>query len=358
MIKLRDLLTEGDTIVKNKKTGNVYSVKTFNPAIHNKPTAADIQTTKAKNGGKIPKDPTATPQNLQKLAQLKQQVAAPKGDKKLNKLLNKHGITKDLAQKASDEATKLAASVSKGKAPKDINPGDGKDMVDSIKDSKLNQDGTTKELTSKLQKSPYGKFVKDDKNDNMTFFFYDGSKYKMHIDRKNKSITTKSIKENTIKLKDLLKEVSFLDNFKKVNSGYNPKKIIADFSKESGTDLADKNDREDHKRYVKDMIAWFDKMDKKGPTVKVGDLVNVNMRTMRRTGIGKIVKAVEMQGSFGFMGQAAPDKQPAWKIDCYTERNIGTSKQPIECTKETLITIKEHCIIHNMKKVIKPLSQN
>ena len=133
-----------------------------------------------------------------------------------------------------------------------------------------------------------------------------------------------------IKLRDLLKEVSFLDNFKKVNSGYNPKKIIADFSKESGTDLADKADREDHNRYVKDMIAWFNKMDKKGPTVKVGDLVNVNMRTMRRTGIGKIVKAVEMQGSFGFMGQAAPDKQPAWKIDCYTERNIGTSKQPIE----------------------------
>lgn len=31
------------------------------------------------------------------------------------------------------------------------------------------------------------------------------------------------------------------------------------------------------------MIAWFDKMDKKGPTVKVGDLVNVNMRTMHRT---------------------------------------------------------------------------
>jgi hypothetical protein len=29
-----------------------------------------------------------------------------------------------------------------------------------------------------------------------------------------------------IKLKDLLKEVSFLDNFKKVNPGYNPKSII------------------------------------------------------------------------------------------------------------------------------------
>ena len=67
MIKLRDLLTEGDTIVKNKKTGNVYSVKTFNPAMHDKPTAADIQTAKAKNGGQLPKGeqpskPTQQPQ--------------------------------------------------------------------------------------------------------------------------------------------------------------------------------------------------------------------------------------------------------------------------------------------------------
>ena len=133
-----------------------------------------------------------------------------------------------------------------------------------------------------------------------------------------------------ISLKSLLKEASFLDNFKKVNSGYNPKKIIADFSKESGTDLADKDDKKDHQRYVKDLITWFDKMDKKGPTVKVGDLVSVSMKTIGKEGIGKIVKAVTMQGNFGFMGQAAPDKQPAWKIDCYSERNIGTSKQPIE----------------------------
>ena len=138
-----------------------------------------------------------------------------------------------------------------------------------------------------------------------------------------------------ISLKSLLKEASFLDNFKKVNSGYNPKKIIADFSKESGTDLTDKStidpeDKKDHERYVKDLKTWFDKMDKKGPTVKVGDLVSVSMKTIGKEGIGKIVKAVTMQGNFGYMGQAAPDKQPSWKIDCYSERNIGTSKQPIE----------------------------
>jgi len=133
-----------------------------------------------------------------------------------------------------------------------------------------------------------------------------------------------------IKLKDLLKEVSFLDNFKKVNPGYNPKSIIANFSKESGKDMTDASDRADHKRYVKDMTTWFDKMDKKGPTVKIGDLVKVNMRSTGKEGIGKIVAATKMRGNFGFMGQAAPDNQPAWKIDCYTEKNIGTSKKPIE----------------------------
>jgi hypothetical protein len=133
-----------------------------------------------------------------------------------------------------------------------------------------------------------------------------------------------------IKLKDLIKEVSFLDNFKKVNPGYNPKSIIANFTKHSATDMDGGDDKADHKRYVKDLNAWFDKMDKKGPTVKVGDLVKVNMRSTGKEGIGKIVKATTMAGNFGFMGQAAPDKQPAWKIDCYTEKNIGTSKSPIE----------------------------
>ena len=127
-----------------------------------------------------------------------------------------------------------------------------------------------------------------------------------------------------------LNEESFLDNFKKVNRGYDPKQIIANFTKQSGKDNADVEDRADHKRYVKDMTAWFDKMEKNGPTVKVGDLVKVSMRSNGKEGIGKIVAATKMAGNFGFMGQAAPDNQPAWKIDCYTEKNIGTTKKPIE----------------------------
>jgi hypothetical protein len=54
MIKLKDLLKEED-IVKNKKTGNVYVVKQMDPAKHDKPTPAEIEKTKAANGGQLPK---------------------------------------------------------------------------------------------------------------------------------------------------------------------------------------------------------------------------------------------------------------------------------------------------------------
>jgi len=123
---------------------------------------------------------------------------------------------------------------------------------------------------------------------------------------------------------------SFLDTFKKLNPGYDANKTLADFSKESGSDLIDKEDRADHKRYVKSATEWFKKMATAKPTVKVGDLVKVNMKSVGKEGIGKIVKPITMQGNYGFMGQVAPDKQPGWKIDCYTEKNIGTTKKPID----------------------------
>ena len=51
-----------DTIVKNKKTGNVYSVKKANPAIHTKPTPKDIAQAKADNGGQVKAEPTKGPE--------------------------------------------------------------------------------------------------------------------------------------------------------------------------------------------------------------------------------------------------------------------------------------------------------
>ena len=67
MIRLKSLLREED-VVKNKKTGNVYVVKTFDPNKHDKPTPAEIDKAKAANGGKLPtsdKPSTPTPQKPQ-----------------------------------------------------------------------------------------------------------------------------------------------------------------------------------------------------------------------------------------------------------------------------------------------------
>ena len=127
---------------------------------------------------------------------------------------------------------------------------------------------------------------------------------------------------------------SFLDAFQKINPGYDANKTLADFSKESEADLydtdSDPEDIADHEAYVKSATEWFNKVATTKPTVKPGDLVKVNMKSTGKEGIGKIVEPVTMQGNYGFMGQVAPDKQPAWKIDCYTEKNIGTDKKPID----------------------------
>jgi hypothetical protein len=127
---------------------------------------------------------------------------------------------------------------------------------------------------------------------------------------------------------------SFLDAFQKINPGYDANKTLADFSKESEADLddtdSDPEDKAEHEEYVKSATEWFNKVATAKPTVKPGDLVKVNMKSTGKEGIGKIVEPVTMQGNYGFMGQVAPDKQPAWKIDCYTEKNIGTDKKPID----------------------------
>ncbi len=65
MIKLKSLLRE-EEVVKNKKTGNVYVVQTFDPSKHDKPTPAEIDKAKAANNGQLPKgepQPKQVPQN-------------------------------------------------------------------------------------------------------------------------------------------------------------------------------------------------------------------------------------------------------------------------------------------------------
>ena len=60
--KLYNLITEEGEIVKNKKTGNVYMVKTYDPSKHDKPSPAEVEKTKAANGGKVPTAEKPKPQ--------------------------------------------------------------------------------------------------------------------------------------------------------------------------------------------------------------------------------------------------------------------------------------------------------
>ena len=62
MIKLKSLLAE-EEVVKNKKTGNVYVVQTYDPSKHDKPTPAEIHKAKQANNGVLP---TGEPQLPQK----------------------------------------------------------------------------------------------------------------------------------------------------------------------------------------------------------------------------------------------------------------------------------------------------
>lgn len=75
MIKLKSLLREED-VVKNKKTGNVYVVKTFDPNKHDKPTPAEVDKAKAANGGKLP-----TIDKLSTQPKQQPQQQSPKGKK-------------------------------------------------------------------------------------------------------------------------------------------------------------------------------------------------------------------------------------------------------------------------------------
>jgi len=121
MIKLKDLLREED-VVKNKKTGNVYVVQKMDPNKHDKPTPAEIEKTKAANGGQLPKsepqpkqtpnnDPTDKPQKGQKLGSSDFKSSAEKekpkrpgaDDMKLKNLMP--GI--DTSKKTLDQATPI-----------------------------------------------------------------------------------------------------------------------------------------------------------------------------------------------------------------------------------------------------------
>ena len=127
MIKLKSLLTEED-VVKNKKTGNVYVVKTFDPNKHDKPTPAEVEKAKQSNNGQLPKGEPQTPQKPQNTAppkpgqnklggsDLKTSAETPKGNgiPKLKDLMpNADFSNKPLSQVTPIERQQISTIVDK-----------------------------------------------------------------------------------------------------------------------------------------------------------------------------------------------------------------------------------------------------
>lgn len=107
--KLYKLISE-DEVVKNKKTGNVYTVKKADPSRHEKPTPAEVQKAKEKNGGKLPAEKSAKPSDTKKPAaskiDFKSSAEAPKAsadDTKLKSLMP--GM--DLSKKGLEDVSPL-----------------------------------------------------------------------------------------------------------------------------------------------------------------------------------------------------------------------------------------------------------
>jgi hypothetical protein len=125
--KLYNLINEDD-IVKNKKTGNVYTVKQMDPSKHDKPTDGEIEATKQKHGGKVPtSDPAAKP------GKEKPATSAPAGQQKAEP--KKIGATdfKTDAEKSKDGGGKTFSNVPKGSV-----------SGDKLKDLMPNMDTTKK----------------------------------------------------------------------------------------------------------------------------------------------------------------------------------------------------------------------
>ena len=81
-----------DDVVKSKKSGNVYSVKTFDPKKHDRPTPDEIEKAKQANGGNLP---TSDKPSAGGINPTTNQPSAPKADIGLS------GAEKDKAKKSN-----------------------------------------------------------------------------------------------------------------------------------------------------------------------------------------------------------------------------------------------------------------
>lgn len=129
------------------------------------------------------------------------------------------------------------------------------------------------------------------------------------------------------RLEQLNEGESFVKKMEKVNPNWSKEKLIKDIEKEYQKKEITK---EQYKQYIKKAETWFDKMQKNGPTVKIGDFVIVNPKKEKLKTLGKIVGETNWEGYYMYMGNPMPKKVPSWKVELYGNKNLGYfKKEPI-----------------------------
>ena len=121
--------------------------------------------------------------------------------------------------------------------------------------------------------------------------------------------------ENKVTFQSRLNENTFYDDMVKANPGWD-RETVMDMIKDEWIDDPEfsPGDFEDHQEYLKSNEELFDKLQSSGPTVKVGDEIEVWDRNDRKFVPGKIVKATTMTGNFMFNGNVLPKNIPSWEI--------------------------------------------
>lgn len=153
LYELVNLLSEDGEIVKNKKTGNVYMVKSFDPAKHDKPTPDEVEKTKAAHGGKIPTSDKPAPKSV---APTPKPGGAPKAEPK------KIAATdfKTDAEKSADGDMKLKNQMPTSEKPK-FNPVAAADVKKEIPKADPKTFDKPSAFGNEIGKNKLDKFVTD-----------------------------------------------------------------------------------------------------------------------------------------------------------------------------------------------------
>lgn len=154
LYQIVNLLSEAEgEIVKNKKTGNVYMVKSFDPGKHDKPTPDEIEKTKAAHGGKIPTTDKPVPKPV---APTPKTGAAPKAEPK------KIAATdfKTDAEKSADGDMKLKNQMPTSEKPK-FNPVPASDVKKEIPKADPETFDKPPAIGNEIGKDKLDKFVTD-----------------------------------------------------------------------------------------------------------------------------------------------------------------------------------------------------